>query len=111
MVPWAWKYLVYYLLAALGLTLLFRNRIKHWIRNSILFTAFFVLGGIIVILVPSLDRTLGMHPSPLCSLGRLLQMVILRGVYPQILIVSLCVMMGLSLIGKKLFCGWALFRN
>lgn len=107
MVPWAWKYLVYYLLVAMGLILLFRSRIQRWIRNSILFTAFFVLGGIIVILVPSLDRALGMHPSPMCSLGRLLQMAILRGVYPQILIVSLCVMLGLSLIGKKLFCGWA----
>ena len=107
MVPWAWKYLLYYLFVAAGLSLLFKGRVRRGIRNFILFAAFVLLGGIVVLLIPSLDRALGMHPSPLCSLGRLMQMAILRGVYPQVLMVSLGVMLVLSLIGKKLFCGWA----
>jgi polyferredoxin len=107
MVPWAWKYLVYYFLVAAGLLLLFRGRTKRWPRILLLSLSFVVLGGVIVVFFPVLDRALGMHPSPMCSLGRLLQMAILRGVYPKMLIVSLSVILGLSLIGKKLFCGWA----
>jgi polyferredoxin len=105
--PFILKYLVYYLLVLAGLGLLFSRRIKRWNRSLVLLSSFLVLGGVVILWVPQWERDLGMHPSPLCMLGRLLQMAIVRGVYPKLFIVGLAVILGLSLIGKKLFCGWA----
>jgi len=105
--PFALKYLVYYALVVAGLSLLFSRRVRRWNRTVILLLAFVLLGGVVVILVPQLNPDLGMHPSPMCSLGRLLEAGILHGVYPTVMVVSLAVILALSVVGKKLFCGWA----
>lgn len=105
--PFALKYLVYYVLVAVGMGLLFSRRIRRWNRNAILLLAFFLLGGVIVVWIPQLGQGLGMHPSPMCSLTRLLEAGILHGVYPQVMVISLAVILALSVLGKKLFCGWA----
>jgi polyferredoxin len=105
--PFALKYLVYYALVVAGLGLLFSRRVRHWNRHAVLLLAFVLLGGVVVVVVPALDEGLGMHPSPMCSLTRLLEAGILHGVYPQMMLVSLAVILALSVLGKKLFCGWA----
>lgn len=101
------KFLVFYAMAALGLTLLFTRRVTRTVRWVAQTLAFFVLGGVIVVVFPSLESHLGMHPSPICSLTRIPEFWITQGRFALGLAVALGGMLGLSLIGRKLFCGWA----
>jgi polyferredoxin len=100
------KYLVYYGLATIALVLLLRGRVRPWNRLALQLAAFLVLGGALVALVPGWERELGLHPSPMCSLGRLLQRAIVDKFAPPMLVLSLGVILGLSFVAKKLFCGW-----
>jgi hypothetical protein len=100
------KYLVYYALAALGLLFLFRRLTGRWARAAAQLLAFVLLGGVIGLLIPALKNPLGMHPSPMCSLTKLPGFVMQEGFWPPPLVAMLVLILILSLVGKKLFCGW-----
>ena len=100
------KHIVFMLLAVLGIVLVFTRRAKKPARAAALLASFVLLGGIAGLVIPQLGRTLGMHPSPMCSLTKLIGFSWLKGVFPPPLVASLGVIILLSLLGKKLFCGW-----
>ncbi|MFH2203457.1 MAG: 4Fe-4S binding protein [Elusimicrobiota bacterium] len=101
------KHLVFFLLAALGIALLLTRRSKKPARITALIGSVLLLGGLGGLVIPELGRLLGMHPSPMCTLTKLMAFGWLQGKYPPPLIAGIGVIIVLSLIGKKLFCGWA----
>jgi len=103
----SWKFGVFVALAAIGTGLLLFGRVRRWNRAAVLAGAFFLLGGIVVLLAPGLDKYLGMHPSPMCAMTRIAEFWVAKGLLPKMLLVTLGVILLLSLVGKKLFCGWA----
>jgi polyferredoxin len=76
-------------------------------RALVLLLCFFLLGGIAGLLVPALQAPLGLHPSPMCAIGRLLQVLVWKHQLAPFLALNLGVITALSLVGRKLFCGWA----
>ncbi|MBI5623041.1 MAG: 4Fe-4S binding protein [Elusimicrobia bacterium] len=101
------KHVVFLCLAAGGLALCLAGRVSRAARLTALAAAFVLLGGILGLLIPDLGQPLGMHPSPMCSLNKLLAFAWLKGRFALGLAVSLGVMILLSVLFRKSFCGWA----
>lgn len=102
----SWKYLVFLLLSLAGLGLLCAGWTRRSIRALVLGLSFFFLGGIAGLLFPLLHKPLGLHPSPMCALNKLVAFGWLQGKFYLPLMVALAVILFLSLAGRKLFCGW-----
>ena len=104
------KFLLFAGFALTGMLLLRSGRLAQSGRLGralVLLLCFFLLGGIVGLLVPSLLNRLGMHPSPMCAIGRLLQVLAWKHQIAPFLALNLGVITALSLLGRKLFCGWA----
>jgi len=100
------KHIVFFLLAGAGLAMLVQRKTgKPW-RFGALAASFLLLGGVAVLVVPSLSGPLGLHPSPMCNLNKLIAFAWLKGRFPPALVAGLAVMLFLSVIARKLFCGW-----
>jgi polyferredoxin len=91
------KYLYVILLTAAGLTIILLKKQTRKVR-LIHMALVFLLFGVIPVLVPSLFVT----PSPVCSTTK----PFLYGLKPQFL-ATLAVILGLSLVAGKSFCGTA----
>ncbi len=100
------KFLVYLVLALAGLIILVRGKALKTSRLVALGGSFFLLGGVVGLLVTALKGPLGMHPSPMCALTKLIGFGYLKGTFPVPLVVMLIVIVVLSLVARKLFCGW-----
>ncbi|MFH1726105.1 MAG: 4Fe-4S binding protein [Elusimicrobiota bacterium] len=101
------KYLVFLVLAGAGVLLLTLRKSGKGSRAAVLAAAFLLLGGVAGLVFPVLARPLGLHPSPMCAVTKLIGVVWLRGFFPPPMVAALIAIVLLSLAGKKLFCGWA----
>ena len=100
------KHCVFFLLAGAGLALLWQRKTGRPWRFGALAVAFLLLGGVAALVVPPLAGPLGLHPSPMCNLNKLIAFAWLKGRFPPVLVAGLAVMLFLSVIARKLFCGW-----
>lgn len=93
----SWKYIAFYGLAIAAFVLLFTVKINKAVRIGMLVVAFVLFG---------LDLIFPLHPSPMCAATKLFMFKITNGTFfPQFLGLFL-VMIVLSLIARKIFCGW-----
>jgi polyferredoxin len=91
------KYLLFLLLAAVGLVLVLMRWVNIWVRIGMLLVAFVLFG---------LDQAFPLHPSPMCGITQLFMFRFTLGTFfPALLVIFLAVIVP-SLIGRKLFCGW-----
>ncbi len=105
--PWALpKVWLAFVFAGLGLALLVTRRASRPLRLAILGVSF-VLWGI----VPSLplggfSRGMGLHPSPMCLVGRPIQFLAAGRPIPPMFLGLLAAIAIMTIAGSKLFCGW-----
>jgi polyferredoxin len=92
--------------AGIGLILLMAGKVTKRVRLMIMGLAFFLWGVAPALPLGDFARGMGLHPSPMCLIGRPIQFLVLGREVP-IVFVSLVVFVALlSVIGTKLFCGW-----
>nr|MEE4269920.1 4Fe-4S binding protein [Candidatus Krumholzibacteria bacterium] len=92
------KYLSMLGVTALGLILLLTRRINIWIRIAVM-AATFILFGV--------GWVFSLHPSPMCATTKLYLFKFTTGRWMPVFIAFALVIFVPSLIGRKLFCGWA----
>ncbi len=94
------KFLVMIVLGAIALVLLLSKKMKNGIKIPFLLLTTFLF-GIAPNLPVGLFKKFSMHPSPVCAATK----SILYGLGMPLL-VTLAVIVLLTLVGPKLFCGW-----
>jgi polyferredoxin len=91
------KYLGFLLLAAVGVVLLLARWINRWVRIGVMAVAFILFG---------LDYFFPLHPSPMCGVTKLFMFRMTLGTFFPTFLAIFVAMFALSLVGRKLFCGW-----
>lgn len=94
------KYLSMLGVMVLGLVLLLTRKINLWTRIAVM-AATFILFGVGVGILFSL------HPSPMCATTKLYLFKFTTGRWIPVFIAFALVIFVPSLLGRKLFCGWA----
>jgi len=94
------KFIVMLIIAAIVLALLLTKKMKNSIKIPILLLSTFLF-GIAANLPVKLFSSFSMHPSPVCAVAK----AMLYG-FRIPMIVMLTVILFLTIIGPKLFCGW-----
>lgn len=94
------KFIVMLTIAAIVLVLLLSKKMKNSIKIPILLLSTFLF-GIAANLPVKLFSSFSMHPSPVCAVAK----AMLYG-FRIPMIVTLAVILFLTIIGPKLFCGW-----
>lgn len=94
------KYLTMVILGILALILLKKGLMKGAVKGTMLFLAVFFFGIAANLPVPFFSRY-AMHPSPICAVAK----AILYGFGTPMIAAALVILL-LSLIGPRLFCGW-----
>ena len=90
-----------------GMWLLMKSWVHRNLRLIILGAVFFLFGILPVLPLGRFAWGMGMHPSPVCAITKpFLFLSAGRGV-PIIFITILAFIAVFSIIGNKLFCGWA----
>jgi polyferredoxin len=94
------KYLTMMGLGILALILLKKGLLKGWVKVTMLSLAVFFF-GVAANLPIGFFQKYAMHPSPICAVAK----AMLYG-FGTPMIATALVMLVLSLIGPRLFCGW-----
>ena len=90
-----------------GIWLLMKSWVQRNLRLVILGVVFFTFGILPALPLGRFAWGMGMHPSPVCAITKpFLFLSADRGV-PIIFLTVLAVISVLSIIGNKIFCGWA----
>ena len=89
------KYILYAVAGMVAITLLAAKRVTKPVRLAFLLIFFYIFGVAI-----------GIHPSPLCALTKAPLRYHLSGFIPPPMMVTGAVMLLLTVIGNKVFCGW-----
>lgn len=91
------KYLLFLIMALVGLALLLGRWINLWVRVGMMAVAFVLFG---------LELFYPLHPSPMCGIINLFMFKFLYGAFFAGFIALFLAIFIPSLIGRKLFCGW-----
>ena len=91
------KYLLFLIMALVGLALLMGKWLNRWVRIGMLAVAFILFG---------MELFYPLHPSPMCGLINLFMFKVLYGTFFAAFIALVLAIFIPSLIGRKLFCGW-----
>lgn len=91
------KFLAMLILALLGLAALFGRLASKPVRIGALLVAFALFG---------LDYIYPLHPSPMCAVTKLFMFKFSTGRWMPQFLSLFFTMIVLSLVGRKLFCGW-----
>jgi polyferredoxin len=104
MLPRVW---VGALFCLIGLGLLMKSWSRRRVRFIFLFVIFFAFAIFSVLPLGDFARGMGLHPSPVCSITKPFLFLRAGREVPSIFSIILASIALLSVVGNKLFCGWA----
>jgi ferredoxin-type protein NapH len=94
------KFLTMLVIGLIAMILLLTRKMKNTVKVPLLLLSTF-LYGIAANLPVAFFKGFGMHPSPICAIAK----AILYG-FGKPMMATLAVILVLTLVGPKLFCGW-----
>jgi len=103
LMPRVW---VGFLFVLAGLFLLNRKLVSRKIRVISLVIIFLTFSAFWLLPLGEFARGMGMHPSPVCAVTKPAMFIKARHGFPIVFAAILFSIAVMSLIGKKLFCGW-----
>ncbi len=90
-----------------GMGLLMKSWVHRSLRSIILGTVFFLFGILPALPLGRFTSRMGLHPSPVCAITKPFIFLSTGGGVPVIFITIMVFIAVFSIIGNKLFCGWA----
>jgi polyferredoxin len=90
-----------------GLGLLIKSWVNRKVRLLFLAAVFFFFGILPALPLGKFAGGMGLHPSPVCSITKPFLFLIAGRQIPMIFITVVIFISVMSVIGNKLFCGWA----
>ena len=90
-----------------GLLLLLRSRVTRNLRLVFMSLAFFVFGAFVLLPLGKFSEGMGIHPSPICIVAKPFLFLNAGRPVPVVFLGILASVVVLSVVGNKLFCGWA----
>ena len=90
-----------------GLLLLLKSRVTRNVRLVFLSLAFFVFGVSFLLPLGKFSEGMGVHPSPICIVAKPFLFLNAGRSVPMVFLAILASVAVLSVVGNKLFCGWA----
>ncbi len=103
LMPRVWVGLLF---ALAGLFLLNRRLVTKNLRMIALVVIFLVFGAFWLLPLGEFSQGMGLHPSPVCATTKPALFIQAGRGFPIVFAAILVSMAVISLIGKKLFCGW-----
>jgi len=91
----------------IGLVLLMRSSVTRNLRLVMLVVIFFVFGVVSILPLGQFARGMSVHPSPICTMTRPFQFMNAGRAVPVVFISIAVSVALLTIVGNKLFCGWA----
>jgi len=104
LLPRVWVSAIFCLI---GMGLLMKSRVHRNLRSIILGVVFFLFGILPALPIGRFASGMGLHPSPVCAITKSFMFLSAGGGVPVIFITILAFIAVFSIIGNKLFCGWA----
>ncbi len=103
LMPRVW---VGFIFVLVGLFLLNRKLVSQKLRLLALIIIFLTFSAFWLLPLGEFARGMGMHPSPVCAVTKPALFIKAGRGFPVVFAAVLVSMVVMSLIGKKLFCGW-----
>ncbi len=103
LMPRVW---VGFIFVLVGLFLLNRKLVSQKLRFIALFIIFLTFSAFWLLPLGEFARGMGLHPSPVCAVTKPALFIKAGRGFPVVFAAILVSMAIMSLIGKKLFCGW-----
>ncbi|MBC8553098.1 MAG: 4Fe-4S binding protein [Candidatus Brocadiales bacterium] len=95
------------LFCLIGMGLMMKSWVHRNLRSIILGAVFFMFGILPALPLGRFTWGMGMHPSPVCAITKPFLFLSAGREVPVIFITILAFIAVFSIIGNKLFCGWA----
>jgi polyferredoxin len=95
------------LFCLIGMGLMMKSWVHRKLRLIILGAVFFLFGILPALPMGRFTSGMGLHPSPVCAITKPFLFLSAGGGVPVIFITILAFIAVFSIIGNKLFCGWA----
>lgn len=104
LLPRVWVSVIF---CMIGLGLLMKSWAFRNLRLIFLAVAFFAFGVFPVLPLGNFASGMGLHPSPICSITRPFQFLNAGYQIPVVFLTILAFISVFTIVGNKLFCGWA----